>query len=405
MAPNQIAPNQIAFKAGRMLHFVAARSFALGSTGNQVPKGTDVYFDGTKAEVDGGEHTCPQLRGAIRAGWLVLAEDYDENDISSERPVRANIQVRHAAQGGNPMKPNQTPTHAMRMTESDEHEVAMSGGTISSRAAAVRQRNEGYRRGQAVNAGETVLGQHGFEVVEDQDGVEVDRPPLATVAGEKSKFIRVPMTPDSAGRHIRQAATSVQVIPGKGITEEEMLERMDEFEREQYLETKEALRSRYVDESEPAPRTVGRVKNSSRTETREGITSKVSAGGGIEVADPSYGGKAKESVIVEDGITFRTTNGPEQKVQPPPRSEPEQQPVLVKDGAVAMSMDVRRMVAKSMCPDFPDNYVFDLPDRKKIARLQADYEDRPDVLMAVYAAESDTFKAKLVEEFPGAFGK
>lgn len=72
-----MAPNQITFKIGQMRHFIAARSFALGNTGSTVPKGADVMFDGTKAEVDGGEYALPQLRGAIKAGWLVLAENFD----------------------------------------------------------------------------------------------------------------------------------------------------------------------------------------------------------------------------------------------------------------------------------------------------------------------------------------
>ena len=67
--------------------------------------------------------------------------------------------------------------------------------------------------------------------------------------------------------------------------------------------------------------------------------------------------------------------------------------------------DQARTIAKAICPDFPDNYVFTDPIRKKIARLQADYEDRPDVIKAVAAADTDPeVRARLIEEFPGAFG-
>ena len=384
-------PDPIRFKVGQKQSFIAARSFALGNTGATVPKGSEVLFDGSKAEVDGSEYSLPQLRGAIKAGWLVLAEAYDENDMSAEMPVRANVQVRHAAQGGNPMNPNRAPTHSMQTTENDEREVG-NGTTISQRAAAVRQQNEGYKRGQPVNTGQVVRSQRGFETVEDQDGVEVEGRTLKTAAGEKAKQKRTVLSADNVGRAL-QEASDVKITPGQGVTEEEYLDRLDPEAREEYLSKKSALRSQYVDDPEPAPRVVRKVK-SAKSETREGITAVVTTGGGIETADPSYGGKAKESVIVQDGITFKTTNGPERDLQPPPNREPVN---------IEGTHDVRRQIARMVCADFPMNYNFDLTSRKKIARLQADYEDRPDVLRAVYAAESDEMKARLVEEFPSVF--
>jgi hypothetical protein len=392
-----MAPNQITFKIGQMRHFIAARSFALGNTGSTVPKGADVMFDGTKAEVDGGEYALPQLRGAIKAGWLVLAEDFDENDNSAEIPQRANVQVRHAAQGGNPMQPNRAPTHSMATTESDEREVS---GSISQHASDTRERNTGYKRGQAVNAsGQKVLGQHGFEVVEDQDGVVIEGRTLKTAAGEKAKRERTTLTVDRVGAALRQATTSGVITPGQGITEEEMLERLSEEERAEYLAKKESLRAQYVDD-EP-PRKVGKVKTQKQANS-EGIRVTTSVGGGVEIADPTgAGGKPKESVIVQDGITFRNTNGPQKDVRATPKQDAS--PVILKDGSA--ETDIRRQVAKTICPDFPANYMFDQPARKKLARLQADYEDRPDVIRAVFAAESDDFKTKLVEEFPQAFGR
>lgn len=380
----------IKFKVGQKQSFIAARSFALGSTGNTVPKGAEVLFDGSKAEVDGSEYALPQLRGAIKAGWLVLADNYDENDMTAEMPVRANVQVRHAAQGGNPMNPNRAPTHSMQTTENDEREVG-NGSTISQRAAAVRQQNEGYKRGQPVNTGQVVRSQRGFETVEDQDGVEVEGRTMKTAAGEKAKQKRTVLSADNVGRAL-QEASDVKITPGRGISEEMYLDRLGEEEREEYLAKKAALRSQYVDD-DPAP--VVRVIKKAKSETREGIKATVTTGGGIETADPSYGGKAKESVIVQDGITFRTTNGPDRDLQPVQnRGEPMN---------IEGSLDVRRQIALMVCTDFPMNYNFDQTPRKKIARLQADYEDRPDVLRAVYAAESDAMKSKLVEEFPDVF--
>jgi hypothetical protein len=62
------------------------------------------------------------------------------------------------------------------------------------------------------------------------------------------------------------------------------------------------------------------------------------------------------------------------------------------------------VIARSICPDFPENYVFTDPVRKKIARLQADYEDRPDIIRAVAAADVDPeVRSRLIQEFPEAF--
>jgi hypothetical protein len=73
---------------------------------------------------------------------------------------------------------------------------------------------------------------------------------------------------------------------------------------------------------------------------------------------------------------------------------------MVRDG----TLDARLKIAKAFCPEFPANYDFSAPDRKKLARLQADFEDNIPVIRAVFAAESDSFKAKLVAEFPSVFG-
>ena len=384
-----VDPTQIRFRVGQKQSFIAARTFALGSTGTTIPRGSEVLFDGTRVEVDGAEYALPQLRGAIRAGWLVPTDQFDEGDTSAEVPIRANVQVRHAAKGGNPMEPNRAPTHAMQTTESDEREV--SGGSVSQRAASVRQRNTGYHRGQTVN-GQVVRSQRGFETVEPQDGVEVEGRVLQTAAGDRAKYSRVEVTSETVGRHLANAAR-VQVQPGQGVTEDQMLENMPEEERELYLAEKAALRAQYVEEPEPAPRVIRRVKATPKTETHDGITLSSSSGGGVEIADPAFGGAARESMVVEDGISFRMTNGPKSTSAPQPPVD------------IASTLDVRRQIATAMCPDFPTNYIFDLPDRKKIARLAADYEDRPDVLRAVFAAEGDAFKAKLLDEFPQAFGR
>lgn len=376
--------DQIAFRVGQRQHFIAARTFALGKTGVSVPKGSDVMYDGSIAEFGGSEYPCPELRGAIKAGWLVPQARYDENDTSAERPIAANIQVR-AADGGNPLnRPNMSAMSAA--VESDEREV----GNTANHARAVNQRNTGYRPGTPVAA--NVGGS-----AELQDGVPVRR--LKTASGERAKNSRTVLTAESAGSAIR-AAESVQIDPGQGVTEEEMLERMSPEAAEEYLAAKNSKRAQYVD---TAPQEVRKIvsRETGRKE-QAGMTSTVSTARGSQDVFDAQGmdpGKPKIETFEQDGMKFTTTNGPSRKEQPSARSAEAHKPVMLKDG----SADVRRMIAKQLCAEFPDNYDFAQAPRKKLARLQADYEDRPDVIRAVFAAEADDFKATLMSEFPQAF--
>lgn len=370
-------PTQIQYRKGNMMTFVAARSFALGASGQNIAKGDEILFDGSTVEVAGETYNMPQLKGAISRGWVVLAQEFDMDDVSAEIPQTANVQVRHATQGGNPMNPHSVNRVSMTTAETDEREV----GNIRSHADQTNVRNASYRRGTALNNG-----------AELQDGVPVRT--LKTLAGEKAKHAKTVLTSGSAAEAIR-AAQSVTIDPGQGISESEMLERMDEQSREEYLTDKASRRAQYVDD---APvKVVGRVKKSSENDTREGITAKVTTGGGVAIGDVSGmdTDKAQLREIEQDGIKFRTTNGPKDREQAHPRSQEAQQPIVLRDGTA----EVRRQIAQQLCPDFPDNYDFADSPKKKMARLQADYDDRPDVLKAVFAAETDAFKALLVREF------
>lgn len=414
------APGQIQFRVGQMLEFITTRPFTLGSTGIQVRNGTVILFDGTNAEVDGAKYTLPFLRGAVKAGWLVLVEEYDPENPAYAQRARANIQVREA-KGGNPLDPK--PRTIIATTESDEREV----GNTRQHAERTAAANKSYVRGQTVNGvqpGQMVRTQRGMMVVEEQDGIELDRK-LSTPAGERSKE-RIDLTTDKAAQAMRTAQTAM-VRPGQGITEEEMLDRMSPEEQEEYLARKDAIRSQYVADS-PAPtqalprpattRVVARVQ-SSRGGEHEGMSFRNSVGStGSSVGDASDGeivGRvhdedAQEQVIEQEGITFRTSGLKKSPVKKVDQDEfvPQRAQVRVAVSAeppppVPANLDVRRQVAKMVCPEFPENYDFTLSPKKKLARLQADYEDRHDILRAVYAAESDDMKALLLQEFPQAF--
>lgn len=356
--------DQIRFKTGEFQSFVATRSFALGNFNVRIENGTGLEFDGSTVQYAGADYAFPQLRGALTSGWIVLAASYDADNPDYGRPRSANVEVRSATQAGQPK-------NMVATVEADERIVMNSNQHASTTKA-------GNRR-TASQAG--------------SDGVPVRS--LKTPAVSATKV--------TAARSVMSELENLKITPGQGITVDEMLERMDEGERETYLLKKEAARASYAHQVPVAPKpasrkVVGRVKNPATLSSSEGMTATQSAGGGIETWDGGDASVVAEigadtTTVVEDGITFTTTNA-----KPPKKPVAKAQPV-----SPSMSPDVRLKVAKAMCPDFPDNYDFAASAKKKLARLQADYEDRLDVLFAVFAAEDDETKAKLVEEFPQAF--
>lgn len=363
----------IKFRVGQPVTLRATRTFTMGASNYQFRHGQEVTFDGATVETEGEAFTMPQLRGACKAGWLVPAEGFDE-----DAPVvaqSANIQVRHPTKGGNPMSPpEKTPIVTV---ENDERQV----GNTRTAAAATAERNKTYHR----NAGR-VKDQHGRVMeVEEQDGKHFRD--LKTPA--KSRPV---LDGDNVGSLLAQAkAPTIQ--PVKGRTEDEVLAMMSEEERASYLAEKEARRAPYEAEiaavaAKSGRPVVGMVKKQAPV-TREGITIATTTGGGTEIEDPTTGATQTETRVVErEGIKFTETNGPK-------REGTEARPTV--------PVDTRRMVAKAMCPDFPANYDFSAPARKRVARLQADFDDRPDVIRAAFAAESDEVKQILVTEFPQAF--
>lgn len=369
---------QIVYKSGDFQNFVATRSFALGAFNVTVAKNSELDFDGSVCKYAGAEYNFPQLRSAVKAGWLVLARDFVEGDPQYDRPKAAGIKVRPAVGDG---EGKTTPV----TTESDER-VVMS---TADHASATREQN---RQAADKQHRRTIAKQSSSEVVQDQDGIPVRT--LKTPA----KAERTSLTADTVGALLREAE-NVQIEPGEGITESEMLSRMAPEDQDAYLEKKRALSAQHLKTGSDS-QVVGTVK-AQKTEEKEGIKLTSEVGGGIETADPiGMGGKPKEAVRMEDGITFKTTNVSEKTkgAEPHPRAA-QQQPIMLKDGTA----DVRVKIARSLCPEFPNTYDFSAPSKKKIARLQADFDDRPDVIRAVFAAESDDFKAKLLEEFPEAF--
>jgi hypothetical protein len=140
---------------------------------------------------------------------------------------------------------------------------------------------------------------------------------------------------------------------------------------------------------EAAGQIVAQIESGPKTVEREGMKVANEVGGGTAIADlGGTGAQPETEVVVEEGVKFTRTKSPK-KPEPAGNGDTEQ----------------ARVIAKAICPDFPDNYVFSNPVRQKIARLEADYGDRPDIIRAVAAADTDPeVRAKLLQAFPEAFG-
>lgn len=393
-----------------MREYVATKTFVLGSTNVTLSKGMVILFDGATIEVDGIQYRALMMRGAIKARWVVPIEEYDEQDASYDRGPRAEIRVSPAI-GGNPL--DRKPRTEVITTESDERYV----GNVKAAAKQTSDRNKNYVRGSTVagvQPGQIVKTQRGMMEVEVQDGVELDRR-LQTPVGDRAKNERIDMTSHRAAEAMR-LARDVAIQPGEGVSEDDMLARMTPEQRQNYLSEKDALRARYVEDSPggtahlPRPATtqvVARVRTAAQTQQHDGMTVRNSTrSGSLSVGDETDGtivGRVTHDVhgvVDQEGIRFQTTN-----LQ---RSAPPVAPTRLVASAsapppVPANLDIRRKIAKAVCSDFPENYDFSLSPKKKIARLQADYEDRADVLQAVFAAESDDMKALLLQEFPSAF--
>lgn len=404
-------PTQIRFTPGQPFTFIATKKFSLGSTGVDVLEGMELQFDGTNVEVNGARYTLPQLRGSLKLGWLVLADDYDPDALPQAR-VSANIQVRSPI--NNTQSLTAPPVRAPIVTTESDERVVMTRGDRTNASnqttTAVRQ-NQHAQRQASGGVARSFGGSGNVEVGGAEFGTPVARAFLTSTKA------RTEVTRDSVGQAI-MAADKVKVQPGQGLSEEDMLARMTEEEQEVYLARKLSAKADVASRMNPnyngpaitkvmqrdQHQTVGRVRTA-RTQTSDGITATVSTGGGTEIFDPSGSGKAPEQTSTEvEGMRFTNTNGPKrgyQPVQSPALNEEPQISKIEKDGTA----DARRSIAKSMCADFPDQYNFSDHWKRRLAMIRLNFEGRADVIRAVFTAESDDFKKVLVEEFPEVFSQ
>ena len=381
---------EIKFKSGEMLPYMVKKTFTLGNSGITLARDTELSYDGTRVEYNGEHFVSPQLRGAIKAGWVTPLAEYEAGDTEC-LPVSANVQVRPAIE----TKENGKSRHSIVTAETDERVVGNSKG----HAEATRAQNKS--RFQARSGG-IVKTQNGMEVVEDQSGVVIDR------SFKTSAKDRMELTDASLGDAMRKA-NSVTIVAGRGVTEDELLEKMSKEQAEEYLAEKESRKqaifasdprsAKLMDQ--PTRTKVSKVRSGPKVVEKEGMTIHTTTGGGTEIVDLSdASAKAEVTESFVEGIKVTNTNGPRRDriVQP---ARPEVQPKVIKDGTV----EWRLKLARQICKDFPKDYNFGDHWKRRIAMIRLHYEGRPDVIQAIFAAESDDFKSVLLSEFPEVFSE
>lgn len=362
----------------QMEQYRATRDFGMGDM--TIQRGMRIEFDGYNIRVAGRpQQAMPTFKGAVKARWAVPEAEYNAS-APAPRPQAAGIKVRPADSGN----PNNRQVATMAATAEAEENIV---SDVAIHAAGVRKANQ--TRTYKVTSQE----------VEPQDGVPVRT--LQTLANSKDGP-RTTLTGSNSQMAIN-AASSVQIEAGRGITREELMERMTPEQRAVYQAEIEARRAMHVPldarVAVQGPSMQGNVvatlESGPETVDSMGIHLENSVGGGTDTVDLSGldQAPAEMDVIESEGMRFRTTNGP-RKAGAAPAAAP----------ASLEDVDPRRVIARSICRDFPEQYDFNAPARKKIARLRADFEERHDVIRAVAAAETDgEMKSLLVGEFPEAF--
>ncbi len=63
-------PAEITYVTGAPSRFIATRAFALGATGMLICAGDEVLFDGSTLGYKGEQMNRPEIRGAVKVGWL-----------------------------------------------------------------------------------------------------------------------------------------------------------------------------------------------------------------------------------------------------------------------------------------------------------------------------------------------
>ena len=331
--------------------YIVNRMFTLGANATRLDRGVELLFDGVYVELEGQPKVAaPGVKGAIQKGWLVEADSFDTDQEFDYAPEMAPMMMGPSQHSGNASLATRRkiPIHS---SGDDSREVM----NVSDHRAGVQERNATMRgapqrRVSSVdrNTARRVSAVNGdYATAEDGEVVRS----LKTPAKMTTK-----LDPNTVGSQISHFENGIKIdaverAPGKQMP----------------------IVSGDNDERYALPGTSG-------TKAPKKATKR------IEVEGISF--EVENTDLVERG---------------PSRKEAAVDPLPAKAISSAEA-SMRLKMAKGFCSDFPTNYAFDAPQKKKLARIEADFvETRPDVVRAIWMAETDTFKKVLEENFPEVF--
>lgn len=347
-----------------------------GHNGNdpiEISKGDEFDYDGSVCKYGGREFPQPNLRGAVRDGWASLSQDG-----STPSPFTSSRDVAVSQSKNTDLNRVQRRPRAPLESDSLDEETVLEVGD----RRAVRDARSGRGHLTASNNRRTDAGfveqpdvHSRMEVtasdVDEQDAVEIS--PIRTKA--RSTPVDVLKNPTAA----RDVENSLDHAKGFGRFEGPR-RAPNVIQREGVIITSsvgDMDRSRGVEVAEEGDgRRVGTVRHSS--------ASKRSVEG-VSVEDTS-GDRSRPKAPAR-----AAAKAPPAKAAPKPAA-----PRIPDDASPKLKMAIRR------CPEFPVDWNFFAKPDDKLARIKK-LGASPDLLDAVYTAESPAMKKVLEQKFKSHF--
>jgi hypothetical protein len=308
-----------------------------------IQEGDEFEYDGQLLKYAGSEIHTPQLRGAIRNGWVTT----DQDNVGSEHvsTVQLNRNIAKAQTVNKDMSRVQRSGPTQLDTDSLDEETVLNvsdrrDSSKNSRATPQVIKSENNRRaGMRVEGG----------IQENQDAVTIGR-------------VR---SPAKIKVDIDKSSGMTHDIENRGLGQPELFENKV-IEREGVRVTTNVgnLNRNVQAAQEEDGEVVGQVR-----------TTRTSSSDGIEVKDTS-------------SIRNKTSGAPVNKSQP------------VK---IDTTLSPKIRMARRIDPGFPSNWMFSgrLADRLEAVKQHG---DTPEFLEALYAAEGDQMRKALEKAYPGQFG-
>jgi len=330
----------IKWQRGNYLKFTARMRIRVGgSSPLEILSGDEFEYDGSILKYSGLEVSQSQLRGAISSGWAILTTGESEDAGIESFQPNRNI-AKAQTVNKDLLKVQRVGGARIEASQQDESEVLRVGDRST----------DGSRNPRIVTA----------------------------VDNRRNMPIRPGASDDQGAVAIGRVRTSAKQV-FSDVSKQEAATKLNELENPQPSRA-ELYERTTVKEGVTIKSNLGSVNRISEIEDEEGTrvasvrTSAVSSSDGIEIKDTS---------------TIRAA-----KTQKVEKTE--------KAWGANWSLDPRIRVARSIFPEFPESWEFTgkLADRLNAVK---NYNESPQFLEALYAAEGDQFRKVLAKEYPSQF--